>query len=225
MRYLLLVLLVVTGGCGSDSDRGGSAFNEQLTVEFVNSDLHQDGYATTGTALVHDDGLQGDSYDFGRVVVSRVSWTEAATPLESLAYAYRLNHPAALNQSHIVAFYIDTDGEVSTGQLIEGIGADHVLYNGSLFESNWFNSDYAIWSEANSTWEGQPISGSSSSALYKGSTSSIVINVPAFVGISELFGLTDAKGVLTVRTLVNDDANDPNSQTLGASSPFTFSTP
>jgi hypothetical protein len=220
MHFFAIILVILIAGCSDDGE--STSGNEQLTVEFVEKALHEDSFTTNGTALIHEDGLQGATYDFDRVIISRVSSPNTG---ESLAYAYSLKHPDIKNENLFVAFYIDIDNDASTGQPIEGIGADRLLLDHVIFDALSWYGEYFIWSDTQFSWNDQPTSGSSSGSYYFNGTITFAIDVPAYVNIDNLFGLTDANGVLAVRKLTDGDPNDPSAVTLDATSIFSFSTP
>jgi len=216
-----MMIIILLAGCSSDDGGGGVSTSQQLTVDYVKRELQIEGFATSGATVIYDSESQGSDYEFTRVVVSKVSNAEG----ESLAYAYSLVHPSLVDYSRFVAFYIDVDNNPGTGQLIEGIGADRLLLDTTIFESSTFSWEYFIWSEGQSQWFGQDVNGLSTSIISEEANGTLSINVPYYVNIEDLLGLTGAKGIFAVRTFENGDPNDINATTQGATAVFTFNTP
>lgn len=156
-----------------------------------------------------------------RVIVSKVSNTDG----ESLAYAYSLVHPSLVNYSRFVAFYIDIDNNPGTGKFIEGIGTDRLLLDTTIFKSSTFSWEYFIWSEGQLQWLGQNVSGLSASIISEEANGTLSINVPYYVNIDNLLGLSGVKGIFTVQTFNSGDPNDIYATSLATTEVFTFSTP
>lgn len=218
MRLISLVFVILTvafGGC----DSGGSSSSQGLTIDYVENELHLEGYSTSGTAVIYEGSPSGSTYEFNRVIISKVN----NTTNDTLAYAYSLTHPQLVDKTRFVAFYIDTDYDPDSGESIEGIGADRLLLDTTIFESSPASYEYFIWS--GSQWDGQSVDGSGITISWDQGSTTLSINVPVYLNISDLFGLIDAKGVFTVRTLNNGDPNDINATTLATTTVFTFNTP
>lgn len=103
-------------------------------------------------------------------------------------------------------------------------GCSVVILDTAIFNSSGFSSEYFIWSDALG-WEPQPTNGSSSSILSEEILDTLAVNIPVYLNTDELLGLTDAKGVMAVRSLPAGNPNDLLAGTIANTSIFTFSTP
>ncbi len=223
LLFSLMIIILFAGCSGGDSDSDGmSAGGQGLTAEYVEKELQIEGYATVETSVIYEGDPQSSTYEFKRIIISKVTNADGG---ESLAYAYSLVHPPVIDNTRFVAFYIDVDNDPNTGESIEGIGADRLLLDTTIFESSPFDGQYFIWSEAQSQWGNQPINGTSLVITDQESGSTSSINVPFYANIDDLFGLSGAKGVFAVRVFTTGNPGDINAATLAATTVFTFNTP
>ena len=220
IRTIILVIFTMLAGCGGGSSDGLSVSNQELTVQYVERELQLEGYTTAETSVIYE-SPQSATYEFKRIIISKVNNTDGDT----LAYAYSLIHPPVVENSRFVAFYIDIDNDPATGESIEGIGADRLLLDTTIFESSPIDGEYFVWSDVQSQWINQAVNGTSLSISSEERGGTLSINVPYYENINDLFGLSNVKGVFTVRTFVNGSPSDINAVTLAATTVFSFNTP
>lgn len=231
----LTVLLIALTGC-DDNSSSSSAMGE-LSVASYNQQVSNIGDGTgdgliaspVGAKLVYDDGFQGNSYDVGKVIVSKV--VESCNrncqagdpmpnnPIDGFGYGISYVVPSNAASDAAILFYVDADNDPTTGQSIDDIGADYALvmtanisFNSSIFVQGDFMWSSGYW---NST-----ASGSYGIFDDVSSIKSIVQLLPE----QHLLGLTDAKGIIAIQRVANDDINTIL-ETLDITPSFAFDTP
>lgn len=212
---ILALFLSVLNACGGSS--GSGSCDDVLTVDYIQTEFATGfpGFTESGSAIVHTDGNQGNTYDIDKVAISRTTYNSN----DSLAFSYTIYGTAQPPNGTYIAFFLDGDKNATTGAPIGTMGADALVINTAGGDAN----GYYLWGE--SSWIKQSILGtySSNASYYQGCTYSTTIYAPLYNGLSSLYS-TSVTGVVMVLTLNGADPTDVTS-ILDTSSQFDFVVP
>ncbi|GMR16485.1 MAG: hypothetical protein BMS9Abin31_0822 [Gammaproteobacteria bacterium] len=232
--FFITVSLFITA-CGGGGNGSPSVCDSPLTVQYVDKEFSTEDtfvlgkYTASNTTIIHQDGNQGNTFDIDTIILSRITHTSG----NSLALSYSIHATTSpTNNDTFVAFYIDTDNLVSTGESMNGIGADAVildsaeLLNVSLPLSVNLER-FQIWKTAANEWLPQPTLGTlNSSASYLNQCSlNLAVYTPLYQGLSALSGKS-VRGVMKLIRLTNADPDTPvATAVLDSTAVFNFAVP
>lgn len=220
---------VIPGGELPPGGEPPAGCDTPLTVDYVNNEfLTEDlfvlgGFSASDTVVVHQDGNQGNTYDIDTIILSRVTHTSGNT----LAISTSVHATSNVTSDTYMVFYVDVDKNATTGQLIDGIGADVLIIdnpptNGA---SAPITARAQVWN--GSSWVGLPKLGitSATASYFAGCTLGLSIYVPLSQDI-ELLYAKDVRGVMKLIRLTNGDPNTPVAEpAVDTTSVFDFMVP
>ncbi|MDH5612898.1 MAG: hypothetical protein OEY66_10635 [Gammaproteobacteria bacterium] len=207
---------MLSTGCGESDDSVSINCNTPiLTVDCVNNEFATsdifvlNGVSASDTTLIHIDDMQGNPVDIDRIILSRITHTSG----NSLALSYSVYDETPSSNNTFMAFYIDTDNNQSTGEVIGNIGADSLILRQHNPPDNNFqpHDGYHERNATDTNWVAQSILGASGQSGYSINSHvhdpiDIVITVPLYSGLDTLYA-TNVRGVMKIVTLTNGDPN------------------
>lgn len=231
-NYLSISLIFLVSACGGGSSPAASC-DTPHTVEYVNNEfLTEDmfvlgGFTASNTTLIHEDGNQGNTFDLDSIILSRVTLTSTSTSGDSLAVSVGTYATGYTSSDTYMVFYIDVDKSATTGQLIDGIGADVLIIDNlpSDGPSSPPTDGFQIWS--GTSWGAATKLGTlaTTASYFSGCTLGISIYIPLYEGLDTLYGMP-VRGVMKLIRLTNGDPNTPvAAPAVDSTSVFDFTVP
>ncbi|HEC18932.1 MAG TPA: hypothetical protein ENI97_06260 [Gammaproteobacteria bacterium] len=230
--YLSIGITLLVSACGGGGGSSGDC-DTPLTVAYVENEFNTKdnfvlgGFTASNTTLVHQDGDQGNTFDIKDIILSKTSHDHG----NSLALSYSIQGTSTPPDDTFVAFYIDTDKNASTGQAIDGIGADVLILDDAevlqvSLPLGVFFTGYHVWNDSTMQWEPQssPMGGITSTASYLyGCSLNLAVYAPVYTGMDSLYG-RPASGVMKLMRLSAGDPDSPIAE-LDSTTVFDFTVP